>query len=151
MVTKDAHTLDPTKNKVGVGQLFCPGIVWEPIGETSSNASHQECSATVISASWVTVNWLFGLKSGTGVREQISIYRNKKHAGTDSWTKNSPQILICKVKATTTTYTVLIQVVCYCVRMLVHAHFNACSTDLRHANVLVYFFFSIIQLKRTED
>ena len=31
----------PWPTKVGVGQLYCPGIVWEPIRKPSSHATHQ--------------------------------------------------------------------------------------------------------------
>ena len=53
------HT--PLTNELGVDRLCCPGIVWEPISETSSHTklayNSQRNTRPVVSAHWAIVNW----------------------------------------------------------------------------------------------
>ena len=82
-------------SKVGVSWLR-PGTVWEPIRETSSHATLQEHTATVISAFWATGGWswlkewnwcvLADFHSNKKQQQQ----QQKVHAGIASWSKTFP-------------------------------------------------------------
>ena len=52
------NTYTSWPNEVGVGWLCCcPGIVWEPIRKRTHMQLIWECSVTVVSAHWATVDW----------------------------------------------------------------------------------------------
>ena len=86
-------------NEVGVGWLCCPGIVWEPSREMSSNETRQGTLGHSCLSSLSQWEWSWPKK--WNARADLHLGGKKKAQAGYEW--SSPQILASEEKDTTTT------------------------------------------------
>ena len=108
----DTHIpFDSTKSRLG--RCCCPGIAWRPNRNTSSLV--KECSSTVISARWATVDWFWRKVWNLHAQAYLHFKTNKqkqnkqkkKSAGKKWFVEPSPKILAreeCKLLSSSPLY-----------------------------------------------